>query len=142
VFEAMVQHVQYSGFSQVATLDVPAEYLGWTKNQQGTWQLFELRITRTDGKKTIVLRRELTSYVVPAGGNAVELKPELVEHMTEMTQGPSQVDVDEARRAFEIGRKATNERLKEMKDEVRTEDSKSEVIPAVSEFALAWIRAV
>ena len=144
VFEAMVQHVQYSGFSQVASLDVPVEHVGWATAEQGTWQLFELRVTRTEGAKTLVLRRELASFVVPVGGDAVESKPHLVEHVTETTQGPPRLDVSEARRAFEIGRQAANERLRALTDEVRAEYPGDEAIMpvAVSEFALAWLRAV
>jgi superfamily II DNA or RNA helicase len=144
VFEAMVQHVQYSGFSQVASLDMPAEQVGWATAEQGTWQLFELRVTRTDGARSLVLRRELASFVVPVGGDAVESRPHLVEHVTETTQGPPRLDVNEARRAFEIGRQAANQRLRALTAEVRAEYSGDATImpTAVSEFALAWVRAV
>ena len=78
---------------------------------QGIWLLFELQVARTESKRSLVLRRELASFVVPVGGDVAESKPELVEHVTEATQGPSKVDVAEARRAFEIGRQAANARL-------------------------------
>ena len=144
VFEAMVQHVQYRDFSAVASLDVPAEHLGWARPGQGTWLLFELQVARTDGTQSLVLRRELVSFTVPVGGHVVESKPELVEHVTEATQGPPQVDVAEARRAFEIGRKAAEGRLVALKDEVRAEYPDDEAIAPVpvSELALAWVRAV
>ena len=100
----MVRHVQYRDFSAVASLDVPAEHVGWARRGQGTWLLFELQIARTEGKRSLVLRRELASFVVPAGGDAAKSMPELVERVAEATQGPSQVDVAEARRAFEVGR--------------------------------------
>ncbi len=58
VFEAMVQHVQYRDFSAVASLDVPAGHLGWASPGQGTWLLFELQVVRTEGKRSLVLRRE------------------------------------------------------------------------------------
>jgi superfamily II DNA or RNA helicase len=51
LFEAMVQHVQYRDFSAVASLDVPAEYVGWARPGQGTWLLFELQVARTEGKR-------------------------------------------------------------------------------------------
>jgi hypothetical protein len=146
VFEAMVQHVQYRDFSAVASLDVPAEHLGWARPGQGTWLLFELQVTRTEdkGKPPRVLRRELASFVVPVGGDVATSRPELVEHVTETTPGPPRVDVAEARRAFEIGRQAANERLVALKDEVRAEHPGDVAIAPVpvSELALAWVRAV
>ncbi len=145
VFEAMVQHVQYRDFSAVASLDVPAKHLGWERpRQEGTWLLFELQVARTEGTRSLVLRRELASFVVPVGGDVAEWKPELVEHVTEATQGPPRVDVAEARRAFEIGRQAANARLVALKDEVRAEYPGDEAIAPVpvSELALAWVRAV
>jgi hypothetical protein len=144
IFEAMVQHVQYRDFSAVASLDVPAEHLGWARPGQGMWVLFELRIARTEGKRSLVLRRELASFVVPVGGDVAESKPELVEHVTEATQGPPRVDVAEARRAFEIGRQAANARLVTLKAEVRAEYPGDEAIAPVpvSELALAWVRTV
>ena len=144
VFEAMVHHVQYRDFSAVASLDVPVEHLGWSNPGQGTWMLFELQVARTEGKRSLVLRRELSSFVIPVGGDVAESKPELVEHVTEATQGPSQVDVTEARRAFEIGRQAANSRLVALKDEVRAEYPGDDAISPVpvSELALAWVRAV
>jgi superfamily II DNA or RNA helicase len=145
VFEAMVQHVQFRDFSAVASLDVPAKHLGWERpRQEGTWLLFELQIARTEGKRSLVLRRELASFIVPVGGDVAESKPELVEHVTEATQGPPRVDnIAEARRAFEIGRQAANARLVELKDEVRKQYPGDEAIAPVpvSELALAWVRA-
>jgi superfamily II DNA or RNA helicase len=143
VFEAMVQHVQYPVFSAVASLDVPAEHLGWSRPGQGTWLLFELRVARTEGKRSLVLRRELASFVIPFGGKVAMSKPELVEHVIETTQGPPRVDVAEARRAFEIGRHAANLRLVALKDEVRADYPGDETIAPVpvSELALAWVRA-
>ena len=144
VFEAMVQHVQYRDFSAVASLDVPAEHLGWASPGQGTWLLFELQVARTEGKQSRVLRRELASFVVPVGGDVPKSKPELVEHVDKATQGPPQVDVAEARRAFEISRHAAERRLVALKDEVRAEYPDDETIAPVpvSELALAWVRAV
>ena len=103
-----------------------------------------LELTRTEGAKSLVLRRELASYVVPVGGDAAKSKPQLLEHVTETTQGPSRVDVSEARRAFEFGGQAANERLRVLTDEVRAEYPGDEAITPspVSEFALAWVRAV
>jgi hypothetical protein len=111
---------------------------------QGTWQLFELQVVRTERKKSLVLRRELASFVVPVGGDVANSNPELVEHVTEATQGPPRVDVAEARRAFGIGRQAANARLVAMMVEVRAEYPGDEAIApvAVSELALAWVRAV
>jgi hypothetical protein len=82
--------------------------------------------------------------VVPVGGNVAKLKLELVEHVTEATQGPPRIDVAEARRAFEIGRQAAESRLKKLMDEVRKEYPGDDAIAPVpvSEFALAWVRAV
>jgi superfamily II DNA or RNA helicase len=144
VFEAMVQHVQYRDFSAVASLDVPAENLGWSRSGQGTWLLFELQVVRTEGKRSLVLRRELASFVIPVGGDVAKSKPDLVEHVIEATQGPPRVDVAEARRAFEIGRLAANSRLVALKDEVRENYPGDDTIAPVpvSELALAWVRAV
>jgi hypothetical protein len=91
-----------------------------------------------------VLRRELASFVIPIGGDMPNATPELVEHVTEATQGPPRADVAEARRAFEIGRQAANARLVALKDEVRAEYPGDETIAPVpvSELELAWIRAV
>ena len=79
-----------------------------------------------------------------SGGDVAKSKPELVEHVTEATQGPPRVDIAEARRAFEIGRQAANARLVVLRDEVRAEYPGDEAIApvAVSELALAWVRAV
>jgi hypothetical protein len=106
--------------------------------------LFELQIARAEGKRPLVLRRELASFVVLVGGVSAESKPELIEHVTEATQGPPKVDVAEVRRAFEIGRQAANARLVELKDEVREEYPGDKAIAPVpvSELALAWVRAV
>jgi hypothetical protein len=144
VFEAMVQHVQYRDFSAVASLDVPATHLGWAGPGQGTWLLFELQVARTEGKRSLVLRRELVSFVVPVGGAVAESRPELVEHVTEATQGPPRVDVAEARRAFDLGSKAASARLVALRDEVRAAYPGDDAIAAVpvSELALAWVRAV
>ena len=91
-----------------------------------------------------MLRRELVSFVVPVGGAVAESKPELVEHVTEATQGPPRVDVAEARRAFELGRQAASARLVALRDEVRAAYLDDDTIAAVpvSELALAWVRAV
>jgi len=144
VFEAMVQHVQYRDFSAVASLDMPAEHLGWACRGQGIWLLFELQVARTESKRSLVLRRELASFVVPVRGDEAKSTPELVEHVTEAAQGPPQVDVEEARRAFVIGREAANARLVALRDEIRAEYPGDEAIAPVpvSEFALAWVRAV
>ncbi len=144
VFEAMVQHVEYREFSAVASLDVPAEHLGWSRDGLGTWLLFELQIARTEGKRSLVLRRELASFVVPTGGKEAKSMPELIEHVTEATQGPPRVDVAEARRAFEIGRQAASARLVVLKGEVCKDYPGDDAIAPVpvSELALAWVRAV
>jgi hypothetical protein len=144
VFEAMVQHVQYRDFSAVASLDLPAERLGWACRGQGTWLLFELQVSRTERTRSLLLRRELASFVVPVDGDVAESKPDLVEHVIEATQGPPRVDVAAARRAFEIGRHAADARLKALTDEVRAEYPGDEAIAPVpvSELALAWVRAV
>ena len=63
-----MQHVQYRDFSAVASLDMPAEHLGWSRPGQGTWMLFELQVARTEGKRSLVLKRELASFIVPVGG--------------------------------------------------------------------------
>jgi superfamily II DNA or RNA helicase len=144
VFEAMVQHVQFRDFSAVASLDVPAKHLGWASPGQGTWLLFELQVARTEGKRSLVLRRELASFVIPVGGTVAESKPELVEHVTEATQGPPRVDVAEARRAFQLGSQAASARLVALRGEVRAAYPGDDAIAAVpvSELALAWVRAV
>jgi hypothetical protein len=123
---------------------VQAEYLEWARPGQGTWMLFELQVARSEGKRSLVLRRELASFVVPIGGDVAVWKPDLVEHVTEATQGPPRVDVAEARRAFEIGRQAANARLVALKDEVCASYPGDEAIAPVpvSELALAWVRAV
>lgn len=144
VFEAMVHHVQYRDFSAVASLDVPAKRLGWERpRQEGTWLMFELQVVRTEGKRPLVLRRELASFVVPVGGDTATSKPELVEQIIEATQGPARINVAEARRAFEVGRQAAETRLSALRDEVRVENPGDDAIAAVPvrELALAWVRA-
>ena len=86
----------------------------------------------------------MASFIVPVGGDRAESKLDLVEHVTEATQGPPQVDVAEARRAFDIARQAANARLVALIDEVRAENRGDEAIAPVpvSELALAWVRAV
>ncbi len=144
VFEAMIEHVQYREFSAAASLDVPAEHLGWAPPNLGTWMLFELQIARTEGKRPLVLRRELASFIVPAGSDLPISRPELIEHVMENTQGPPRVDVAEVRRAFEIGRRAATVRLVALKDEVRVEYPGDDAVAPlpISELALAWVRAV
>jgi hypothetical protein len=70
--------------------------------------------------------------------------PELVEYVTEAMQGPARVDVNEVRRAFAIGRQTANARLVALKDEVSAKYPSDDPIAAVavSELALAWVRAV
>jgi superfamily II DNA or RNA helicase len=144
VFEAMVRHVQYRDFSAVASLDLPAKHLRWARSGQGLWLLFELQVARTEGTRSLLLGRELASFVVAVGNNVAESKPELVEYVTEATQGPPQVDVAEARRAFEVGRQAAAEQLVALKDKVQKVFPGDDAITPlpVSEFALAWVRAV
>lgn len=144
VFEAMVEHTQHRDFSAVASLDFPAEHLSWAGREQGTWLLFELQVTRTEGNRSHVLQRELASFLVPVGGDKAESQPELIKHATGSTQGPSRPDVSEARRAFDIARRAAEERLQVLLGEVRAQNPGDEAIgPApVSDFALAWVRAV
>jgi hypothetical protein len=141
----MVQHVQYRDFSAVASLDVPAKHLGWERQrQEGTWFLFELRVARTEGSRSLVLRRELASVVVPAGGSAAESRPELIEHVIEATQGPSRVDVTESRRASGLARRAADTRLVALLGEVRAVYPGDDTVAAVSvlDLGLAWVRAV
>ena len=97
----MIRHVQYSDFSPVATLDLPAKYLGWSKRAEGTWVLCELSVSRAEKKGKNTVRRELASFVVPAGGQATELNG--LERVTEATGGSAPVDVKEARRAHAFG---------------------------------------
>jgi hypothetical protein len=88
-----------------------------------------------------VLGRETASFVVPVGGDAAEPKAELVEHVAEATQGPPGVDVVEARRAFDIGRKAAKEHLL-MEDIPADYPRDSGLAPALTEFALADTRSL
>lgn len=111
--------------------------LPWNPN------VLQQRITRTEGVQSLILRRELASFVVPVDGDAPEQKPELIEHVAETVQGPPRVNGAEARRAFEIGRQAANDRLLALANEVRSDYPGDKAgIPAISEFALAWVRAV
>lgn len=144
VFEAMVAHVQHRNFSAVASLDFPTEQLGWARQAQGTWILFELQVARTEGKKSLVLRRELASFLVPVSGDKAESRPELIKLVNGSTQGPPRPDVVEAQRAFNIGRGAAEKQLQALLDEVLAENpGDSAIAPApVSDFALAWVRAV
>jgi superfamily II DNA or RNA helicase len=141
VFEAMILHVQFSDFSPVATLDLPADFLGWPERAEGTWVLCELSVSRAEGKRKNILRRELTSFVVPKGGEAAEL--EGLERVTEAIGGSAQVDVNEARRAHALGRAAGEARLVALLEEVRKEHGgDAALVPEVVDLALAWVRAV
>ncbi len=144
VFEAMVRHVQFRDFSSVASLDFPSASLDWEPSTQGVWMLFELQVARTEGKKALILRRELASFVVPEGATEAREICELIERVIEAVPGPPRPRSDEARRAFELGRAAASDRLSSLRKEVVAEypigEELIQPVP-ITEFALAWIRA-
>jgi hypothetical protein len=144
-FEAMVKHVQHGGFSSgVASLELPAEALGWAPSAEGTWFLFDLKITRQEGSAggARVLRNELGSFLVPAGGSP-ESRDNVVESLHEALDGPIRVDPAEARRAYSLARQAADVRLGAMYEEVVKEfGTKEAILPQdVQDVALAWVKA-
>ncbi|RYE76256.1 MAG: hypothetical protein EOO74_08720, partial [Myxococcales bacterium] len=84
-FEAMVKHAQHGGFSSgVASLELPADTLGWAPGDEGTWLLFDLKIVRQENNAggSRILRNELASFLVPSGGTPVD-SPHTVEALHE-----------------------------------------------------------
>jgi hypothetical protein len=143
VFEAMIRHVQYSEFSPVAAIELPAKLLGWQPRDEGTWILCELSISREDGKRKTTLRRELGSFVVKSGGEAKELSG-LVDRVLDARSGGGRVDVEEAHRAYRLGRAAAEARLETFLEEVRAEHgtaAAAKILPEVTDLGLAWVRA-
>lgn len=141
VFDAMVQHVQHGGFSDgVASLELPADVLGWEPGTEGAWVLFDLRILRS-GPPPTILRNELASFVVPQGGE-VRRVDELVEHLHDAFEGPRRTDEGEAERAYRIGYVAAEARLAALKEEVVREFGSADSVQVkVQDVAMAWVRA-
>ena len=143
-FEAMVRHVQHGGYADgVASLELPADVLGWKAGTEGTWVLFDLQVIRQEGSAGggRVLRNELAAYLVPRGGVPVE-RDEVVEGLHDGLDGPVKVDVEEARRAYESARWMAGERLARMYRAVVEEFGTDEaVMPlAVRDLGLAWVK--
>jgi superfamily II DNA or RNA helicase len=144
-FEAMVKHVQHGGFSSgIASLELPSQALGWTPRSEGTWILFDLKIMRQEGSAggARLLRNELGSFLVPAGGSPSACD-RVVESLHEAMDGPVRVDGAEARRAYALARLAAEERLAAMYKEIVQEfGTKDAILPQdVQDVALAWVKA-
>jgi hypothetical protein len=144
-FEAMVRHVQHGGFAEgVASLELPANVLGWPGDAQGTWVLFDLRIVRQDGSSggTRVLKSELASFVVPMGGTPT-MRDHVVESLHEAIDGPTAIDHEEAGRAYQAARLAADERLSVLYGEIVKEfGTGTGILPQeVQDVGLAWVRA-
>jgi hypothetical protein len=142
----MIRHVQYRDFSAVASLDVDASTLGWPSREEGTWVLFQLAVGRTEGTKSRVLQREIASFLVRSGGEVVadkEGEGGLLERLNDAVPGPSQVDVEAARRAYRLGKTHADVRLRQLLDAVRAKNNNdSTVAPMpVADLGMAWIRA-
>ena len=152
-FEAMVRHAQYSDFSNgAAAFDLPARVLGVSVGSVGTWAAFDLRIVRAgDHRGDVVVDQELAAFWVPRGGAPVSsgdaLDP-VIEHLHEALSGPSaaEIDVAEARRAYEAAKRCAEERLGELRQRVLDKygaNAQDKIAPkAIQDVGLAWIRAV
>lgn len=144
VFEGMVSHVQQGGYTRgVASLSLPAKSLAWSRGSRGTWVLFDLRIVRSEttlGER--VLRHELVSMVVPEG-QAPASNDALVEVVHLADDGPMDVDVEEARRAYALARAAAEARISLLRKEVIDEIGTDVGVMAqpVRDVGLAWVRA-
>jgi len=144
-FETMVRHVQHGRFADgVASLELPHDALGWSTGAEGTWVLFDLRVMRQEGSAggPRVLKNELASFIVPRGG-APTMFDHVVESLHEGLDGPTNVDREEARRAYEVARRAADARLAEMYREVVSEyGTKEAILPQeIQDVALAWVLA-
>jgi hypothetical protein len=144
VFETMVRHVQHGGFADgVASLELPARALKWPAGDEGTWILFDLRIVRQEGSAGArILKNELASLVVPRGG-APSAVDNVVEVLHEAVDGPTQVDREETRRAYDVARELADARLAQMYQSVVAEyGTKEAILPQeIQDVALAWVRA-
>ncbi|MBK7397256.1 MAG: DEAD/DEAH box helicase [Myxococcales bacterium] len=144
-FESMVRHVQHGGFSQgVASIELPADALGWKAGERGSWALFDLRVVRQEGSLggARVLRNELFSVVCRAGEAPVE-RTDVVESLHAALDGGLEIDGAETRRAYEEARKAADQRLAEMYQAVVAEyGTKEAILPQeVQDVAMAWVAA-
>lgn len=89
-----------------------------------------------------VLKNELASFVVPRGAPPTTLDL-VVESLHLGLDGPTNVDREETRRAYEAAREAADARLAEMYREVVADyGTKEAILPQeIQDVALAWVRA-
>jgi hypothetical protein len=144
VFEGMVRHVQQGNHAKgVASVQLPTTSLGWPAGTLGSWVLFDLRIVGSGSESgQRVLRHELASFVVPRGAGP-QPNDEVVEAIHQADDGPREVDVEEARRAYEVALARANERLRSLRDEVVGElgTEVGVIAQPVRDVAMAWVRA-
>jgi superfamily II DNA or RNA helicase len=145
-FEAMVRHVQHGGFSDgVASIELPGSVVGWESGTEGSWVLFDLRIIRQEGSwgGARVLRNELASYLIRRGDADASARDQVVEGLQDALDGPLRIDIDEAKRAYSLARRAADARLAALYEEVVAEYGRREAIlpQEVQDVALAWVRA-
>lgn len=88
------------------------------------------------------MRHELASFVVPRGAGP-QPNDEVVEAIHQADDGPREVDVEEARRAYEVALARANERLRSLRDEVVGElgTEVGVIAQPVRDVAMAWVRA-
>lgn len=144
-FEGMVRQAQHGsngGLNDVASVELPGAALGWSTGEDGTWVLFDLRITKDGSQGMRVLRHELASVLVRRG-DAPTVRDDVVESLHLAFDGNPNVDGAEAKRAYELARAAAEERLRALHEEVSKDFGTQEgVVPQeVQDVALAWVRA-
>lgn len=136
-FEAMVKHVQESGFSDgVASLRLPAAVLGWSKGEQGLCALFNLQVLSTEGGEARTVRDELAAYLIGRGRPAVPFD-RLFEELRGADAGPAKIPMPEVRELFDAARATANARLTEL----RRKTGEVGITSQLHDFALAWVEA-
>jgi superfamily II DNA or RNA helicase len=145
VFDAMVRHVQDSDFSEgVASIQLPADAIGWATGQKGVLAVFDLKVLRQDASLggAHVLRDELSSFVVPFGSTPAEAD-HILEGMCDALPGDLTIDLAEARRGYDAAKQAADGKLTQLYQACVEEFGTAEaVLKQADDFALAWVEAI
>jgi len=145
VFDGMVRHVQDSDFSEgTASVQMPADALGWSVGSNGFLVVFELKVQRQEGSLggARVLRQELASFLVPSGGTPV-LVDSLIERLHEALPGRINVELTGPSSAYAAAKTASDDRLRALFEAcVKDVGSDKGLVPQADDFAMACVEAI
>jgi hypothetical protein len=142
-FDAMVQHVQSSNFSDgVASLTLPAKTVGWEVGDRGTCVVFDLKVLQQTGTSATLLRNDLAAYSVRRAESAVEAET-VFESLIKADRGKPDVDVVEVKRAYPLARGLAEKALATVREQVLKERGATDgIVLVIDDYALAWVEAV